>query len=207
MPVDSSIKNLIFDLGGVILDLSVKDTLRSFSELSGIKKNKVAQLYDSAPGFLSYEKGEISDEVFRDFVRDLYKIDASDEELDSCWNAMLLGIPLKKLQLLETLKTKYTVYLLSNTNNIHLHFINHTLLSKTIHPSLDGFFHRAFYSHRMKKRKPDAEIFNQVLEEEGLQPEQTLFLDDNFSNVEGASKVGIKTVHVVTPDLIFDYFS
>ncbi len=207
MPVDSSIKNLIFDLGGVILDLSVDDTLRSFSTLSGIEKSKVAQLFASSREFASYEKGEISDDVFRDFVRDLYKIDASDEELDSCWNAMLLGFPLKKLQLLETLKTKYTVYLLSNTNNIHLDFINHTLLSKTTHASLDDFFHRAYYSHRMKKRKPDAEIFNQVLEEEGLEPEQTLFLDDNLSNVKGASIVGIKTLHVTTPDLIFDYFS
>jgi len=207
VPVDSSIKNLIFDLGGVILDLSVDDTLRSFSTLSGIEKSKVEQLYASSPGFESYEKGEISDDAFRDFVRNLYKIDASDEELDSSWNAMLLGFPLKKLQLLETLKTKYRVYLLSNTNNIHLHYINRTLLSKSIHPSLDDFFHRAFYSYKMKMRKPDEGIFNQVLEQENLLPEQTLFLDDNLSNVKGASKVGIKTVHVVTPDLIFDYFS
>lgn len=203
---DPSIKNLIFDLGGVILDLSVDTTLRSFADISGIEKNKVQQLFISSPGFESYEKGEITDEEFRRFVKGLYKIDVSDEALDACWNAMLLGFPLKKLQLLETLKTKYNVYLLSNTNNIHLHYINTILLPRTCNKLLDDFFHRAYYSYRMGKRKPDAEIFEQVLQEGNFKPEETLFLDDNQSNVEGAKKLGIKTVHVITPDLIFDYF-
>jgi putative hydrolase of the HAD superfamily len=120
---------------------------------------------------------------------------------------MLVRIPVKKLQLLQTLKTRYTVYLLSNTNEIHLNYINHNLLPEADRQPLDAFFHQTYYSHRMKKRKPDAEIFNQVLEEGGFLPEQTLFLDDSRSNVEGAGNVGIKTVHVVTPDFIFDYFS
>ena len=72
---------------------------------------------------------------------------------------------------------------------------------------LDDFFHRAYYSHQMKKRKPDAEIFEQVLQEGNFRPEETLFLDDNQANVEGASKLGIKIVHVVNPDMIYDYFS
>ena len=135
-------------------------------------------------------------------------MDASDDQLDACWNAMLLGFPQKKLDLLETLKGKYNVYLLSNTNNIHLQYINNILLPKVNHHSqLDDFFHRAYYSHRMKKRKPDAEIFDQVLQEGNFLPEETLFLDDNLSNVEGAEKLGIKTVHVVNPDMIYDYFS
>ena len=207
MPVDRSIKNLIFDLGGVILDLSIDSTLQSFSKVSGIDEKTVKRLFISTPEFELYEKGELSDEAFRGFVRELYRIKASDEILDACWNAMLLGIPLQKVQLLEMLKTKYNVYLLSNTNNIHVHYINNTLLQRIACNSLDDCFHRAYYSHRMKKRKPDAEIFQQVLDEGNFKPEETLFLDDNLANVEGAGKLGIRTLHVVNPDMIYQYFS
>jgi glucose-1-phosphatase len=203
---DRSIKNLIFDLGGVILDLSVDTTLHSFAELSGIDKGTVKHLFSSSPEFELYEKGALSDTEFREFVRRLYGIDASDRTLDACWNAMLLSIPLKKLQLLEFLKTKYNVCLLSNTNNIHLHYINGTLLPRINRNSLDDFFHRSFYSHRMKKRKPDAEIFQSVLHEGDMKPDESLFLDDNKANIEGAASLGIKTVHVVNPEMIFDYF-
>jgi len=205
---DRAVKNLIFDLGGVILDLSVDTSLSSFANLSGIEKSTVKRLFASSPEFELYEKGGISNEEFRAFVKKLYSIDAPDETLDACWNAMLLGFPKKKLELLETLKVKYNVYLLSNTNDIHLQHINNILLPQVNHhTSLDDFFHRAYYSHRMKKRKPDAEIFEQVLSEGNFVPSETLFLDDNQSNVEGAAKLGIKTVHVVSPDMIFDYFS
>ena len=208
MLTDRAVKNLIFDLGGVILDLSVDTSLSSFANLSGIEKSTVKRLFASSPEFELYEKGEISNEEFRAFVKKLYSIDAPDETLDACWNAMLLGFPKKKLELLETLKVKYNVYLLSNTNDIHLQHINNILLPQVNHhTSLDDFFHRAYYSHRMKKRKPDAEIFEQVLSEGNFVPSETLFLDDNQSNVEGAAKLGIKTVHVVSPDMIFDYFS
>lgn len=206
MQTDRSIKNLIFDLGGVILDLSIDTTLDSFAALSPIDKNTVRHLFVSSPEFNAYEKGEISDAEFRNFVKKLYDIQASDETLDASWNAMLVNIPLKKLQLLESLKTKYTVCLLSNTNSIHVQYINNTLLTRIQCNSLDNFFHRAYYSHRMKKRKPDAEIFQQVLDEGGFKPEETLFLDDNQANIDGAAKLGIKTVHVVNPDMIFDYF-
>jgi putative hydrolase of the HAD superfamily len=192
----------------VILDLSVDTSLRSFANLSGIEKSTVKRLFVSSPEFEFYEKGGISDEDFRKFVKTLYRIDAPDESLDACWNAMLLGFPWKKLELLETLKRKYNVYLLSNTNNIHLQYINNILLPRVNHHnSLDYFFHQAYYSHRMKMRKPDAEIFEQVLDEGKFLPSETLFLDDNQSNVEGAAKLGIKTVHVVNPDMVFDYFS
>ena len=208
MLTDRAVKNLIFDLGGVILDLSVDTSLSSFANLSGIEKSIVKRLFVSSPEFELYEKGEISNEDFRAFVKKLYSIDAPDETLDSCWNAMLLGFPKKKLELLETLKAKYNVYLLSNTNDIHLQHINNILLPQVNHhTSLDDFFHRAYYSHRMKKRKPDAEIFEQVLNESNFLPGETLFLDDNQSNVEGAGKLGIKTLHVVNPDMVYDYFS
>jgi putative hydrolase of the HAD superfamily len=204
---DSQIKNLIFDLGGVILDLSIDHTLESFSQLSGTSKTSVEKIFNSTHEFLLYEKGLISDDEFRNSVRSIYGIQASDETLDKSWNAMLRGIPFEKLELLNKLKTRYNVYLLSNTNTIHLNYINDVMLPPlTGGKSLEPFFHKAYYSHLMKMRKPDAEIFETVLKENSLKPGETLFLDDNASNIEGASRLGIQTVHVLTPTLMLDYF-
>lgn len=200
-------KNLIFDLGGVILDLSIPHTLNLFTGLSKMPVERVKELYYSTPGFLHYEIGSIEDPEFRDFVRKTFSISADDETIDRCWNAMLRGIPPQKLDLLTRLQNEFQVFLLSNTNSIHLQHINEVMLPKVRENcSLDSFFHKAYYSHRMGKRKPDADIFEQVLEENHLVPEQTLFLDDFDVNIEGAKAVGIKTVHVTSPNLILEYF-
>ena len=208
MKHNPSIKNLIFDLGGVILDLSVDQTMEQFSALSGLDKQRVKDLYASTPGFEEYEKGLMNDQDFRDFVRAVFSVNSSDEEIDTCWTAMLLGLPIRKLNLLQSLKKNFSVYLLSNTNNIHLNYINQIMLPGITHPgnSLDSYFHRAYYSHIMKKRKPNADIFEQVLNENSLLAHETLFLDDNLPNIEGAKQLGIQTVHVVTSDLILNYF-
>jgi putative hydrolase of the HAD superfamily len=203
----SSVKNLIFDLGGVILDLSVDHTLESFARVAQLPKEKVQDLYVTTPGFLQYEKGAMDDMAFRNFVRATFSISADDRTIDECWNAMLRGIPPLKLDLLVRLQSEFRVFLLSNTNAIHLDHINGVMLPKgTEKRTLDHYFHKAYYSHRMGKRKPDAEIFEQVLEENNLLPEQTLFLDDYAINIEGAKSLGIKTVHVTSPNLILDYF-
>lgn len=201
------ISNLIFDLGGVILDLSVDHTLQSFSALSGLEKETVKRIFLNTPEFERYEKGEIDDHGFRDFIRKVYGVQCTDGEVDASWNDMLRGIPIVKLELLKKLKDNYRVYLLSNTNGIHLHHINEVMLPAiTGERSLDPYFHRTYYSHRMGKRKPDAEIFEQVLEENNLLPGETLFLDDNSNNVAGARALGIQTVYVTSPDLILEIF-
>jgi glucose-1-phosphatase len=202
-----SVKNLIFDLGGVILDLAVDETLKCFASLSKMPGEKVHEIYFSAPGFLEYEKGLMDDKAFRDYVRATYQISASDEAIDNSWNAMLRGIPQIKLDLLMRLQGEFQVYLLSNTNAIHVHHINSSMLPRLSEGKmLDDYFHKAYYSHKMGKRKPDAEIFEQVLDENQLVPEQTLFLDDYAVNIEGAKSLGIKTIHVTSPNLILDYF-
>ncbi len=204
--MNSSVKNLVFDLGGVILDLAVDQTVQAFANLAGITQEKATSIFHTSPEFNLYEKGGMTDQQFREFLKSAYTPRASDAEIDHAWNQMLRNIPVIKLQLLERLKKQYNVLLLSNTNEIHLTYINSKLLPKEA-KSLDQYFHRAYYSHRMLKRKPDAEIFQQVLDENNLVPEQTLFLDDNLMNVKGAESVGIKTVHVTTPDLILNYFN
>jgi glucose-1-phosphatase len=205
---DSNIKNIIFDLGGVILDLSVDHTLQSFSALSGIDQQTVEKIFVSTPEFFLYEKGQLTDAEFRDFVKKVYRMSATDEQLDASWNAMLRGMPIKKLELLDHLRSKYNVFLLSNTNNIHHEYINKVMMP-AVSPGrpLEDFFHRAYYSHKMKMRKPDAEIFEQVLDENNLVAAETLFLDDNASNITGAAGVGIQTVFVDSPNLMLEYFN
>jgi glucose-1-phosphatase len=200
------VKNLIFDLGGVILDLDIPKTLIGFSEISGLSTQEVARLFKTSNGFLKYERGEFSDEDFRDFVRSVYKINVPDAIIDSCWNAMLVGIPVEKLNLLNELKLKYNTFLLSNTNTLHLDYINSKVLPEANIPVLENFFHKTYYSHLMGKRKPEAEIFLQVIHENNLKPEETLFLDDNADNIVGAAAVGLKTAFVNTSTFILDYF-
>jgi glucose-1-phosphatase len=197
------VKNIIFDLGGVILDLSVEDTLTAFSNLSGLKKEKVKDIFIASPEFNEFEKGLMDDHDFRDFIRKTYAPQATNEEIDRCWNAMLLGLPIEKLELLQSLKKQFSVCLLSNTNGIHLHHINEVILKKlTGKNSLDEYFHKAYYSHRMGKRKPEPEIYLQVLQENNLTAGETMFLDDNAHNIESAASLGIQTVYVHHPDVM-----
>lgn len=202
------IKNIIFDLGGVILDLHVSRTLEAFSRCSRLPVEEVMRLFRTSAGFEKYERGEFDDNEFRDFVRQLYGIAVSDEQLDQCWNAMLGPIPPAKLDLLIRLKKKYSIFLLSNTNTIHLNYVNSIILppSETT-PSLDSYFHQAYYSHFMGKRKPEPEIFEQVLSEHQLQAEESLFLDDNSENIMGAQRVGLQTAYVNSADFILRYFN
>lgn len=208
MQLYPSIKTLIFDLGGVIIDLSIDHTLQAFSDLSGFEKERVKDIYYSNEGFEAYEKGLITDSDFRNLIREMFSITSSATVIDTSWNAMLRGLPLRKLRLIERLKGSYSVYLLSNTNSIHISHVNEIMLPGIGEHgrSLDSYFHKAYYSHVMKKRKPNADIFEQLLNENNLISGQTLFLDDNLDNLEGAKQLGIQTVHVATPDLIFDYF-
>ena len=203
---DPSIKNIIFDLGGVILDLSVESTLQSFSEVSNLSKDEIKLIFETSPEFEQYERGEITDTEFRNFIRKVYTIKATDAIIDTCWSSMLKELPKRKLELLLVLKNSYQTFLLSNTNSIHLAFFNDVSLAPHGTNSFDSYFHKDYYSHLMGKRKPDVAIFQQVLDENKLIPEQTVFLDDNLHNLAGADKLGIKTIHIPNPEFFYTLF-
>lgn len=160
-----------------------------------------------SPQFHAYEKGLLSDSDFRNEVRRLLDVEAGDEEIDYCWNAMLLDLPPARLQLLERLKNTHRLFLLSNTNEIHLTRFNNILMETHGAGTMDHFFEKAYYSHRLKMRKPDKEIYDFVLAQNNLDPAATLFLDDNLTNLEGAKLSGIQTFHVEDPQQLFKLFS
>ena len=204
--LDSRIRNIIFDLGGVILNLSVESTLKKFAVLSGYSIDRVIELYNSRPEFPQYEKGEITNNEFRESLRKIFVLTHTDPELDAGWNSMLGDIPKERVDLLKELKSKYRTFLLSNTNAIHLDFFTGMVKKDHLLESLDPLFHKTYYSHLVKMRKPDPAIYEYVLRDNGLKAEETIFLDDNLSNLEGAAAVGIPTFHVKHPDLIFSLF-
>jgi len=202
----SGIKNIIFDLGGVIINLSVERTHRAFASLSGLSLAEIDNIVHQGAFFNEYERGGISDADFRDHLRMSLGISVSDSELDDAWNAMLLDIPIQRIQLLERLKNEFNIFLLSNTNNIHLQCFNQQVQQLTGYPAIDRYFHHAYYSHLIKMRKPDVETYEHVIQTSHLQPRETIFLDDNKDNLAGADKVGIRTFHVQKPDQLFSFF-
>lgn len=207
MPIPKEIKNVIFDLGGVLLNLDVARTYHQFSSISG---KSVAQLRSEASNlsfFNDYEEGLISDDDFRNELRVFLNKEVSDSEIDFAWNAMLLDLPISKVKLLERLRREYSIFLLSNTNNIHLQCFTSIVNKAFGINSLDHYFERTYYSHLLKMRKPNVEIYKHVLETNNLVAQETLFLDDNESNLTGAAQVGIQTYHVMHPDHVFTFFN
>lgn len=205
--IDPAIKNLIFDLGGVILDLHLDRTHEAFARAGRCSVEEIRMMIDQSAFFNEYEKGLLSDDEFRALIRKMLRTNLSDHEIDMAWNAMLGAIPQERLQLLNRLRSKFRVFLLSNTNSIHVDYFNKTVTTETGEPALGSYFEKAYYSHVLKMRKPDKEIFGHVLHQHQLIPERTLFLDDNLANLQGAMQTGIKTFHVQHPDRMMELFA
>lgn len=198
-------RNLIFDLGGVIINLETNRTVQAFAQLAGQLPDALRPLM-AEPFFNEYEKGNLTDEQFRAHVRSALSLSCSDEAIDRAWNAMLLDIPTAKIRLLQQLAGSHRLFLLSNTNPIHFACFNAQVAKLTGHESLAPYFERTYYSHQLNMRKPDEEIYKHVLTDAGLTAAETLFLDDNEANLAGAKRVGIQAFHVHHPDVIFDFF-
>lgn len=198
-------QNVIFDLGGVLLNLEVERTYRAFAEISGRPVSEIQRDAGSLQLFLDFEKGLISAKDFRHQLRDYLQTAAPDHALDDAWNAMLLDFPPAKATLLDQLKNTHRTFLLSNTNVIHWHAFTKTIWYTGIN-NFDGLFERAYYSHQIGMRKPDGEIFEFVLTQQKLKPHETLFIDDNKQNVEAARQLGIATVHLTSPEQLYSIF-
>lgn len=200
------INNLIFDLGEVIINID-KNAVRNRMISRGI--TNFDEIYPELvkSGILNrFETGHISPESFRDALREIVKVEATDEEIDEDWNAMLLDIPRERIRFMTRLKSKYKLYLLSNTNAIHWKHYDQAFQDKYDYPSLSTFFTKAWYSYLMGVRKPDPEIFRIALDEEHLDPSETAFIDDLKENVDAAASVGIYPLHLKPGMEIMDLF-
>ena len=204
----TNINNLIFDLGGVIIDLDFQASFQEFATLSGLSANEVAQRTEGLMFFTDYEKGLISSQQFRQQIADLLQFSASDNDIDNAWCSMLGGMPAPRLQLLQRLKSRYRTFALSNTNDIHVREFN-SIVEKSLGSVhlFNEHFEEVYFSHEMKMRKPDSEIYLTVLQEQQLKPAETLFIDDNLDNVQGAANLGIQTLHLQDPQQLISFFN
>ena len=203
---NDKIKNIIFDLGDVILNIDVPVASLSFAQLSGKEQHEIISLFKEKDIFRQFETGKLDEKGFRDYIRELLVFpDWTDEMIDVAWNSLLLDLPPERVELLKKLRENYRLFLLSNTSSIHITQVNKILEAATGIEKLDDLFDKVYYSYDMGLMKPDPAIYLQVLKEQGLEAEETLFLDDNADNIAAASKLGIDTIHVQKPVTILDY--
>ena len=204
---NKTVKNLIFDLGGVIINIDLHLAMVAFGKLSNKDAEELKQQFWTSEFFLGHETGHCSDDDFRRQVCTLLQNDFSDEELNQAWNAILLDIPPARIELLKQLRKHYNLYLLSNTNAIHIQAVNQQLQEKFGLESLHELFDKVYYSYQIGYRKPGTEIYTHVLTDAGLNAEETIFFDDSAANLQGAAQVGIQTVWIRPGQFaITDYF-
>ena len=200
----NEIKNIIFDLGGVILSLDYSKTVDEFKKIGVLHFKDLYSQKKQTLLFDDFEKGKIKPEEFISSLKDSENLKMKEIDFIHAWNAMLLEIPLKKLEFIHGLKKDYNVFLLSNTNEIHIKRFEDDLRKRNVLKKFYECFDKVYYSSRMGKRKPDENCFNQVLKENKLIPEQTLFIDDSIQHIKGAKVVGLKTFHLEKNKSIID---
>ncbi|MBI2269481.1 MAG: HAD family phosphatase [Bacteroidetes bacterium] len=200
------IKNIIFDLGGVLLNLDYSLTTKAFQKIApdfGSFDAIYAEQKDKKL-FEDFETGAITSRQFRNGIRGLLQNNIDDKTINEAWNAMLLDFPIERLRLLEKLRLKYRLFLLSNTNEIHLEAVNEILNKNFGLKDLSGIFEKEYYSHKVGMRKPNKEIFQLVISENKLNPSETLFIDDSVHHIEGGKCVGLHTLLMAKDKVLAD---
>ncbi|MCU0432219.1 MAG: HAD family phosphatase [Bacteroidia bacterium] len=197
------IRNLIFDLGGVILNLDFQATADAFRALGMTNFDELYTQAKQTGIFDEFDKGHISPAQFRTELRKHLPPHTSDQAIDHAWNAMLLNLPPERLELLRELRGKYKLYLLSNTNEIHVEAFSAYLQHTFGFADFTGYFDQWYYSCRMGMRKPDEEIFLKVLNDHRLNASETIFIDDSKQHVEGAARTGIHAIWLEPGQTVF----
>lgn len=192
------IENIIFDLGGVILDVDYNLTRAAFEKLGVSNFDEMYSQANADKLFQKLETGQIDEEEFYKELNDCTGLHLSTEEIKKAWNAMLLSFREGSLQFLEDIRSKYKVYLLSNTNLIHWNSFKESFHAKKRTKTFEDYFDKAFYSFKMGLRKPGEEIFYAVIKELKIDPAKTVFIDDSAQNIEAAKKAGLQTI-LLTP--------
>lgn len=198
-------KNIIFDLGGVLLKIDAQRSIQSFRELGMPELIKPGGWGYNHPVFLDMEAGKLSDEQFRTGIQALLPQPVSNETIDKAWCAMILEYFPERIELVRKLSADYRVFLFSNTNAIHIrHFQG--LFKQTFQHELSDLFEKDYYSSEIGLRKPDPASFAFVLNDAGLKAEETLFIDDSDANVESAKKTGMKTIWLTPESDLLSFF-
>jgi glucose-1-phosphatase len=200
------VRNIIFDLGNVIIDF---DPALTAQAITVHNQNPDSDGWALFKKLTVYEKGDWTDAQFRDFVRSELRNPAlTDSQVDEAWNALFLPLRKKRIDLLLELKKKYRTFILSNTNQIHIQHINHMLRVQYPYPVvLDSLVEKVYFSHDIHFVKPEREAYTLILDENHLKASETLFIDDRLENVQAAADLGIKTFHLQPPQTLTEIFA
>lgn len=199
-------KNIIFDLGDVVLNIDYNKAVEEFKKLG---LDNFAEHFSQAKQkhlFDLYEKGQISSDEFRDTIKKEFKNTIINQQIDDAWNSLLLDLPKERLLLLKKIKNTHRTFLLSNTNEIHIIQFNKYLNQTYRINDLSDYFEKMYLSYEVGMRKPDAEIFELVLNQNKLIASETLFIDDSKQHIDSAQGLGINTYWLQKPETIMDIF-
>ncbi len=200
----ASVKHIIFDLGGVFLNIDFQLTNQAFTALGVPNFNEMFTQHFSNPLFELLEMGKISEAAFYDAFRAASNTQLNNQQIKTAWNALLLDFPPERIEWLHSIKDKYNVYLFSNTNQIHHDCFIEIFAQQFPGKNFDAYFKKAYYSQHLGLRKPYPESFQAIIEEQGLIPAETLFIDDTIKNVEAAQLLGLQTIHLKNPLTVLD---
>ncbi len=194
-----SFKNILFDLGAVLININPENAQKYFSSLGIDDYDFHFKKLTEKNIFNDLETGKISPDQFLNSIKVQLQGAASEIEIQNAWNAILMDFRAESMKHVSLLSQRYNVYLLSNTNAIHLNKINQILFKQLGISLLDNYFKKAYYSQLIGLRKPEAEIYQYVLKDAGISAQETFFIDDLPVNIESAQKLGFKT-HLLLPD-------
>lgn len=186
------IKNIVFDLGGVIMDLDTDRAVSRFVEIGVKNAPELVNAYQQKGVFLELEEGLADRETFCKKLSEYTGKEISDEEALNAWRGFITDIPQYKLDYILDLRSKYKLYLLSNTNPFILEWARTSSFTEAGRP-ITAYFDKIYASYEVGITKPNKEIFEFMLKDSGMIPSETLFIDDGIRNVEMASSMGIVT--------------
>ena len=196
------IDSIIFDLGGVILNIDYQLPVKAFSKLGVTDFHDHYSQAAQKNLFDLFETGKIDSETFLNELKKSVPPSVSDEKIRDAWNSILLDLPEERLFVLEKAAQNHRIFMLSNTNEMHINAFNQYLNDQYNLPGLEPFFDKVYYSYEIGLRKPDLKIFEYVIQDADLNPSTTLFIDDSIQHITAAADIGIITHHLKQGDII-----
>jgi glucose-1-phosphatase len=190
--INNSKEAIIFDLGGVLLNLDYDLTEKAFISLGMANFGEAYSQLQQTDLFDRFERGEVSSFHFINQLLDQLPAGTTANQVVHAWDAMILDFPVERLQFLEGLSKKYRLFLLSNTNDLHIDAVRRALEKTVGHRNLEQYFEKVYFSSAVGMRKPDSKIFEFVCADNGLDPAKTVFIDDSPQHIEGAVSAGIE---------------
>jgi len=204
--MSAKIKNIIFDLGGVVLDIDETIVYKELEKM-GISTSELAQSKEFIDIMSKFDTGIYTAPTFRKKTKTLLGQEKmTDQRFDAIWNAMLLDIPRERIEAIEKVKKHYKIFLMSNSNVIHYDLYVRDLQLRFGYHEFDELFNKSYFSFAEHLEKPDPRFFELILDHEGLLPEETLFIDDTAANIKVAKSLGIKTYHISREELVRNLF-